>query len=171
MKYWSRISYVLRQYFPLPCRGTHFFSPVAHSFSPVAHKFFSPVAHSFSPEAHILQIFTNLYYFFARGTHVTDLFYFFARGTHVTDFYYFFARGTHVTDFHKSIIFTPVAHILQIFTNLFIIFSPVAHICRKGKQARRYVRLKRTNPRVIRLSLNRSQWGGCSTKHDTPTQT
>ena len=37
--------------------------------------------------------------------------------------------------------------------------------------ARRYARLKRTNLPVIRLSLNRSQWGGCSTKYDTPTET
>ena len=34
----------------------------------------------------------------------------------------------------------------------------------------RCVRLKRTNLPVVRLSLNRSQYGGCSTKYDTPTE-
>ena len=35
---------------------------------------------------------------------------------------------------------------------------------------RRCVRLKRTNLPVERLSLNRSQCGGCSTEYDTPTE-
>ena len=37
-------------------------------------------------------------------------------------------------------------------------------------QAEMHVRLKRTNLLVERLSLNRSQCGGCSTKYDTPTE-
>ena len=34
----------------------------------------------------------------------------------------------------------------------------------------RNARLKRTNRLVERLSLNRSQCGGCSTRYDTPTK-
>jgi hypothetical protein len=40
---------------------------------------------------------------------------------------------------------------------------------RKSTKCQMRVRLARTNLTVERLSLNRSQCGGCSTKYDTPT--
>lgn len=44
-----------------------------------------------------------------------------------------------------------------------------ASLQHRRRHRSRSVRLKRTNLPVVRLSLNRSQYGGCSTKYDTLT--